>query len=58
MTIPRLSALTRHRHLALTIGTGVTVLVTAIFLVGVPPIPAVAGVVLAVSWLLWRTPAA
>lgn len=57
MTKPRFFALTRRRHFALTMGTAVTVLVTAIFLVGVPPLPAAAGVVIAVSWLLWRAPA-
>jgi len=31
-------------------------LLTAIFLAGAPPIPAVAGVVLAVTWLIWRAP--
>jgi hypothetical protein len=58
MTKSPLTALTRHRHIALTIGTGVIALVTAIFLVGVPPIPAVAGVAIAVTWLVWRAPAA
>ena len=57
MTKPRLITLTRHRHIALTIGTGVIALVTAIFLIGAPPIPAVAGVGLTVTWLVWRAPA-
>jgi hypothetical protein len=58
MTKPRLLPLTRHRSIALTVGTGAIGLVTAIFLVGVPPIPAAAGVTLAVAWLIWRAPAA
>jgi hypothetical protein len=58
MTKQHLTTLTRHRHITLTIGTGVIALVTAIFLVGVPPIPAVAGVAIAVTWLVWRAPAA
>jgi hypothetical protein len=58
MTKPRLINLPRHRHIALTIGTGVIALVTAIFLIGAPPIPAVAGVALTVTWLVWRAPAA
>jgi len=58
MNKPRLITLTRHRQIALTIGTGVIALVTVIFLVGVPPIPAVAGVAIAVTWLVWRAPAA
>jgi len=58
MTKPRITPLTRNRHIVLTIGTGVIALLTAIFLVGAPPIPAVAGVTLAVSWLIWRAPVA
>ncbi len=57
MTRPRITPLTRSRHIALTVGTGVLGLLTAIFLVGAPPIPAVAGVVIAVGWLIWRAPA-
>ena len=58
MTKPRITPLTRNRHIVLTIGTGAIALLTAIFLVGAPPIPAVAGTILAVSWLIWRAPAA
>ncbi|HUY17733.1 MAG TPA: hypothetical protein VMV15_00790 [Candidatus Binataceae bacterium] len=50
--------LSRSRYIALTVGTGAMGLVTAIFLVGAPPIPAAVGVVLAVAWLIWRSPAA
>jgi hypothetical protein len=57
MRKPFLNPLTRHRHIALTIGTGVMALLTAIFLVGAPPIPASAGVAIAVTWLIWRAPA-
>ncbi len=58
MTKQHLTTLTRRRHITLTIGTGVIALVTAIFLIGAPPIPAVAGVALTVTWLVWRAPAA
>jgi hypothetical protein len=58
MSKPRITPLTRNRHIVLTLGTGVIALLTAIFLVGAPPIPAVAGAILAVSWLIWRAPAA
>ncbi len=58
MRKPFLNPLTRHRHIGVTIGTGVVALLTAIFLVGAPPIPAAAGVALAVTWLIWRAPAA
>ena len=49
--------LTRSRHTALTLGTGVIAALTAIFLIGAPPIPVATGVVLAVGWLIWRAPA-
>ncbi len=58
MTKPQITPLTRNRHIVLTIGTAVIALLTAIFLVGAPPIPAVAGATLAVTWLIWRAPAA
>ena len=57
MMKPQLIPLTRSRHFVVVLATGAMGLVTAIFLVGAPPIPAVIGVVLAVGWLLWRTPA-
>ncbi len=50
--------LTRHRHIVLTLGTGAMAALTAIFLIGAPPIPAAAGITLAVGWLIWRAPAA
>jgi hypothetical protein len=53
-----ITPLTRNRHIALTIGTGAIALLTAIYLIGAPPLPAVAGVVLTVSWLIWRAPTA
>lgn len=57
MTKPQvITPLTRYRYIALTLGTGVIGLLTAIFLVGAPPIPAVVGVALAVAWLIWRAP--
>jgi hypothetical protein len=58
MRKPFPNPLTRHRRMTLAIGTGVIALLTAIFLVGAPPIPAIAGVALAVTWLIWRAPAA
>jgi hypothetical protein len=48
--------LTRSRHAALTLGTGAIAALTAIFLIGAPPIPVAAGVVLAVGWLIWHAP--
>ena len=50
-------ALSRARYLAVTIAAGVIGVLSAIFLVGAPPIPAVAGVAIAVGWLVWRAPA-
>ena len=51
------SALSRSRYMAVTIAAGVIGVLSAVFLVGAPPIPAVAGVALAVGWLIWRAPA-
>lgn len=51
------SALSRSRYFAVTLAAGVIGVVSAIFLVGAPPIPAIAGVALAVGWLVWRAPA-
>ena len=50
------SALSRPRYLAVTIAAGLIGVISAIFLVGAPPVPAVAGVALAVGWLVWRAP--
>jgi hypothetical protein len=50
------NALSRPRYLAVTIAAGVIGVISAIFLVGAPPVPAVAGVALAVGWLVWRAP--
>jgi hypothetical protein len=50
--------LPRNRHIVLTLGTGVMAGLTAIFLIGAPPIPVVAGVALAVGWLICRAPSA
>lgn len=58
MRKPFPSPLTRHRYLALTLGTGVMAALTAIFLIGAPPIPAAVGIALAMGWLIWRAPAA
>ena len=56
MTKPRLMPLTRSRYMALTIGAGVMAALTAVLLVGAPPVPAALGVALAVAWLVWRAP--
>ncbi len=56
--IRRINPLSKNRHIAITIGTEVIALISAIYLVGVPSIPAVAGVGLAVTWLIWRAPTA
>jgi len=58
MITPRITALTRSRYLLLTIGAAVMAGVTAILVVGAPPVPAAAGLVLAVTWLVWRAPRA
>jgi len=54
---PDLPSLSRPRYLALTIAAGVIGVISAVFLVGAPPIPAAAGVAIAVGWLIWRAPA-
>ena len=54
---PNLPALSRSRYLALTVAAGVIGVISAVFLVGAPPIPAAAGVAIAVGWLIWRAPA-
>ncbi len=46
----------RQRYIAITIGAGIVAAISAVFLVGAPPIPALAGVVLAVGWLIYRAP--
>jgi len=56
MSQRRLTRLTRHRHLVITATAGVAAALTAILMVGAPPIPAVVGIALAVMWLLWRAP--
>jgi hypothetical protein len=48
----------RHRHIVLTLGTGVVTALTAIFFIGAPPIPVAVGAALSVGWLIWRAPAA
>ena len=55
---PRFIQLSRHRHIMLTLGTGAIAMVSAIYFIGAPPIPAAVGVILGVGWLLWRTPSA
>jgi hypothetical protein len=56
--IKRIQPLTRNRRIVLAVGTGVIALVTAIFLAGAPPLPAIVGAALAVAYLVWRARAA
>ena len=58
MIKPPLTPLTRSRYIVLTVGTGVMGLLTAVLLASAPPIPALVGVAIAVTWLIWRAPAA
>ena len=53
---PDVRPLSRSRYVAVTLAAGTIGILSAIFLVGAPPIPAVAGVALAVGWLIWRAP--
>jgi len=53
----RVTPLSRQRYMAVTIAAGVIGAVSAIFLVGAPPIPAALGIAIAVAWLIWRAPA-
>lgn len=50
--------MTRQRHFALTIGTGVITAITAITLFGAPPIPVGIGALIAIILLLRRAPEA
>jgi hypothetical protein len=56
MTPRRLLAIPRQRYIALTIAAGVAAAISAIAFVGAPPIPAMVGVAIAVSWCVWRAP--
>jgi hypothetical protein len=58
MISPPKIALTRSRYIAVTIGAAMIAGLTAVLLVGAPPIPALAGVALAVAWLFRRAPRA
>ena len=58
MMNPRSTPLARSRYIALTIGAGVIAALTAVRVVGAPPIPAAAGIAIAVAWLIWRAPRA
>jgi Flp pilus assembly protein TadB len=57
MNSPRRS-LKRSRYMALTCAAAVLVAISAIFLLGAPPWPAVAGVAVGTGWLIWHAPAA
>jgi len=50
--------LSRGRYIAVTIAAGILGSISAIYFVGAPPIPAAAGMALAVTWLIWRAPTA
>jgi hypothetical protein len=56
--IKQLTPLTRSRYIALTIGAGVIAALTSLLVIGAPPIPATAGIAIAVAWLIWRAPRA
>ena len=58
MIRPNITPLTRSRHIILTIGAGVIAALTAVRVVGAPPIPALVGIAIAVGWLIWRAPRA
>ncbi len=58
MMTKRIIPLERGRYIAVTISAGLIGAISAIFLVGAPPIPALVGVGLAVAWLIYRAPAA
>jgi hypothetical protein len=57
MMNPRHTPIPRNRYLVLTGATAAIGLISAIFLVGAPPLPAILGVAIAASWLIWRAPA-
>ena len=48
--------MTKQRHIAVTLGTGSIAAVTAIWLLGAPPIPAALGITVVVLWLIRRGP--
>jgi Flp pilus assembly protein TadB len=54
---PGAPRLPRSRYLAVTAAAGLVAVLSAVFLVGAPPLPAAIGVALAVGWLIWRAPA-
>jgi len=56
MTGKNIVPLSRQRYIAVTLSAGLIGAISAIFLVGAPPIPAIVGVAVAVGWLIWRAP--
>lgn len=48
--------LARGRYIVVTISAGLICAISAIFIVGAPPIPALLGVCLAIAWLIYRAP--
>jgi len=49
--------MTKERHIAITLTTGVLAAGAAIAVFGAPPIPVAAGVLITVVWLIRRGPA-
>jgi hypothetical protein len=58
MITRRPTNLSRGRYIAVTIAAGLLGSISAIYFVGAPPLPATIGMALAVTWLIWRAPAA
>ena len=57
MAINKITVLSRQRYFALTAMAALAAAAGAVMF-GAPLIPASIGVVVAVSWLIWRAPAA
>ena len=51
----RIKPMARVRYLTITVGAAAIAALTAV-LIGAPPVPAVAGIGLALAWLIWRAP--
>jgi hypothetical protein len=56
MTARRIIPLARSRYIVLTAGAAVIAGITAVLVVGAPPVPAAVGIAIAVTWLWWRAP--
>jgi hypothetical protein len=57
VAINKITVLSRTRYMALTVTAAIAAGAGAIMF-GAPLLPAAAGVAIAVSWLIWRAPAA